>query len=146
MHESHRLMRFLLVEDDDDHAKIVERTLTKQRILNKVDRVKDGADAMAALRCEGKFKDQQRPDVILLDLKLPKKGGLEILAEIKADPHLKSIPVVVLTTSNAESDKIRAYQNHANSYLVKPLDAECFGKMVDELDLYWGIWNNYPNP
>lgn len=140
-----KLVKFLLVEDDDDHAKIVSRTLMKERMANSIDRVKDGVEAIEYVNCRGKYQDVTMPDVILLDLKLPKKDGLDVLAEIKKDPELRVIPVVVLTTSDAETDKLRAYQNYANSYLVKPLDADCFKKMVEDLNLYWGIWNKTPN-
>lgn len=143
MHEEAqpKLMRFLLIEDDDDHAKIVSRTLNKERLANMIDRAKDGVEALEYLRGQGQFKNAPTPDIILLDLKLPKKDGLEVLKEIKDDPSLRSIPVVVLTTSDNEGDKLKAYESHANSYLVKPLDANCFKKMVEDLNLYWGIWN-----
>lgn len=141
-----RLLKFLLVEDDDDHAKIVSRSLQKERVANKVDRVKDGIEAMQYLRAEGSFQGVGPPDIILLDLKLPKKDGHEVLAEIKNDPSLRMIPVVVLTTSDAEIDRLKAYKHHANSYLVKPLDGVCFKKMVQELSLYWGVWNRAPIP
>jgi CheY-like chemotaxis protein len=135
-----RLLRFLLVEDDDDHAKIVARSLTRERISNSVERVRDGVEALEYLR-GGK---NLPPDVILLDLKLPRKDGHELLADLKADPELRSIPVSVLTTSDAEIDRTKAYMLHANSYLVKPLDAQQFRRMVQDLSLYWGIWNRPP--
>lgn len=135
------LVRFLLVEDEDDHAEIVLRTLTQNRIGNGIERVRDGAEALAFLRKEGEFADRQRPDVILLDLKLPKVDGHEVLAEVKQDPALLKIPVVVLTTSDAETDRAKAYEHHANSYLVKPVDFERFRQMVADLSLYWGVWN-----
>lgn len=143
MHEetNPKLMRFLLIEDDDDHAKIVSRTLAKERLANMIDRAKDGVEALEYLRRPSNPKTTPRPDIILLDLKLPKKDGLEVLKEIKSDPSLRAIPVVVLTTSDNEGDKLKAYENHANSYLVKPLNANCFKKMVEDLNLYWGIWN-----
>ena len=144
MLEAPKLLKFLLVEDDDDHATIVTRTLKNERMANLIDRAKDGVEAMQYLRRELPFEKAKLPDVILLDLKLPKKDGLEVLEEIKADEALRHIPVVILTTSDAETDKIRAYRNHANSYLVKPLDATCFKKMVEELNLYWGVWNRAP--
>lgn len=139
-----RLMRFLLVEDDDDHAKIVSRTLVKERMANRIDRVKDGVEAIDFLKHQNKFKEAPTPDIILLDLKLPKKDGLEVLREIKSDQSLCSIPVVILTTSDNEVDKLKAYRGHANSYLVKPLDANYFKKMIEELNMYWGVWNRAP--
>lgn len=139
-----RPLRFLLVEDDDDHAKIVARSLEKERLRSSIVRVKDGVEALEYLRREEPFEDVVLPDVILLDLKLPRKDGHEVLAEIKQDRALRTIPVVVLTTSDAECDRLRAYRQHANSYLVKPLDAIAFRQMVQELSLYWGIWNRPP--
>lgn len=139
-----RPRRFLLVEDDDDHAEIVIRTLKKEKSQKSIDRVLDGVEALQYLRGDGSFRGTALPDVILLDLKLPKMDGHEVLAEIKADEKLLLIPVIVLTTSDAEVDRVRAYRLHANSYLVKPLDAEQFNKMVQDMSLYWGIWNRSP--
>ena len=136
-----KLLHFLLVEDDDDHATIMIRTLRQNRIANAVDRVADGMQAMAYLRQEGQYREKPRPDIVLLDLKLPRMDGHEVLAAIKEDERLRSIPVVVLTTSDAESDRARAYDHHANSYLVKPVDFERFRQMANELSLYWGVWN-----
>lgn len=135
------LIRFLLVEDDDRHAKLVIRCLQQNRVKNEVHRVSDGAEALAFLRREGAFEDAVEPDVILLDLNLPKLDGLEVLEQIKADERLTLIPVVMMTTSDAESDRIRAYKLSVNSYLVKPIDFARFQKMVDDLSFYWGIWN-----
>ena len=134
-------LHFLLVEDDDDHATIMIRTLRQNRIASTIDRVSDGAEALSYLRQEGQYAEKLRPNVVLLDLKLPRMDGHEVLAAIKADPRLRSIPVVVLTTSDAEVDRARAYDLHANSYLVKPVDFERFRQMADELSLYWGVWN-----
>lgn len=136
-----RLVSFLLVEDDDDHAQLVIRSLENNRVTNGINRVKDGAEALDYLFQRGKYKNQVLPDIILLDLKLPKVDGHEVLRRAKSDPHLKVIPIVILTTSAAESDKAMAYEEHANSYLVKPLDFNSFRKMAEELNLYWGVWN-----
>ena len=144
MSETPKLIKYLLVEDDDDHAKIVTRTLRSERMANLIDRARDGVEALQYLKREGPFEKVILPDVVLLDLKLPKKDGLEVLEEIKADENLRMIPVVILSTSDAEIDKIRAYKNYVNSYLVKPLDAACFKKMIQELNFYWGIWNRSP--
>jgi CheY-like chemotaxis protein len=97
------------------------------------------------LHRHGAFQDKALPDVILLDLKLPKKDGHEVLAEIKGDDELRLIPVVILTTSDAEVDRLRAYRLSVNSYLVKPLDAEQFDDMIRDLSLYWATWNRGPH-
>lgn len=135
------LINFLLVEDDDDHAAIVLRTLEQNRVVNSVKRVTDGAQALQYLNREAPFEDRLTPDIILLDLKLPKVDGHEVLRHIKENPALCRIPVVVLTTSNAEADRARAYAFHANSYLVKPVNFQRFRQMVSDLSLYWGVWN-----
>lgn len=139
-----RLLKFLLVEDDDDHATILTRILERERIVNDIDRARDGVEAMEFLHARLAMGVEYLPDVILLDLKLPKKDGHEVLVEIKEDPKLRAIPVVVLTTSDNERDRIKAYQHYVNSYLVKPLDMMSFRKMVEDLSLYWGIWNRAP--
>ena len=138
------LVHFLLVEDDDDHAAIVLRTLQRNRVSNTVDRVSDGEEALSYLRGEAPYAGRPRPDVVLLDLKLPKVDGHEVLEAMQQDPQLSIIPTVVLTTSDAEGDKLRAYSNHANSYLVKPVDFQRFRQMVEDLNLYWGVWNRPP--
>lgn len=143
------LVNFLLVEDDDDHAAIVLRTLQHNRMANSVKRVTDGAQAMQYLNRQSPFEDRPTPDVILLDLKLPKVDGHEVLRRIKGDAALCRIPVVVLTTSNAEADRAKAYACHANSYLVKPVNFHRFRQMVSDLSLYWGVWNEpapFSNP
>ncbi|OFZ29197.1 MAG: hypothetical protein A2622_14235 [Bdellovibrionales bacterium RIFCSPHIGHO2_01_FULL_40_29] len=136
-----KLTSFLLVEDDDDHAQLVIRSLENNRVTNGIHHVKDGAEALDYLFQRGKYKNQPHPDIILLDLKLPKVDGHEVLRKVKSDPRLKVIPIVILTTSTAEADKEMAYEEHANSYLVKPLDFNNFRKMAEDLNLYWSIWN-----
>lgn len=140
-----RLIHFLLVEDDDIHAHLVTRSLAKARVSNRVTRVSDGAAAIAFLQKEGQYADAEEPDVILLDLKLPKVNGHEVLSTIKQDERLKQIPVVVMTTSDAESDRAQAYNFHANSYVVKPVDFDRFRQLVHDLCLYWGVWNEPPD-
>ncbi len=137
-------VRFLLVEDDDSHAVLVMRNLERARVVNTVDRVSDGAQAMAYLRGETPFQERLLPDVVLLDLKLPKVDGLEVLERIKTDERLRTIPVVILTTSDAERDRARAYNNHVNSYVVKPIDFGQFQNMIKDLGFYWAIWNVRP--
>ena len=138
------LVRFLLVEDDDDHAEIIQRTMQQHRINNALERVVDGVEALAYVRGEGGYAGRQRPDVMLLDLKLPRMDGHQVLEAVKSDPDLANIAVVVLTTSNAETDRAKAYERHANSYLIKPIDYSRFQQLVNDLGLYWGIWNQYP--
>ena len=136
-----RSIHFLLVEDDDAHAELVILALSQNRVPNTVARVADGEQALAYLQNKAPYHDSQRPDVILLDLKLPRLDGHELLQILKEDASLRSIPVVVLTTSAAEADRARAYQNHANSYLVKQTDYSKFNQMVQDLKLYWCMWN-----
>lgn len=135
---------FLLVEDDDIHAHLVSRSMGRACGNNQLIRVADGAEALAFLRRQGCYGDVPRPDVVLLDLKLPKIDGHEVLAAIKEDKDLQMIPVVVMTTSRAESDLAKAYEHHANSYVVKPVDFQKFQQLVKDLSVYWGAWNEPP--
>jgi CheY-like chemotaxis protein len=138
----------LLVEDDPAHAEIVRRNFERSRIANQLFHVSDGQDALDYLYRRGGFgapADAPRPGLILLDLRLPKIDGLEVLRVIKSDPALNQIPVVILTTSAAESDMVRAYDCHANSYLVKPVDFTQFIELMDILGYYWLILNHKPN-
>ena len=137
----------LLVEDDPAHAEIVRRNFARFRMANRLAHVADGEAALDYLYRRGSFVDPEqapRPGLILLDLRLPRVDGLEVLATVKADPALAGIPVVILTTSDAETDKVRAYDSHANSYLVKPVDCEKFTVMMEALGFYWLAWNRYP--
>lgn len=130
----------LLVEDNEDHAEIVMRTLREHQMSHNLHLVIDGEDALDYLLRRGEYSDAKkspRPDIILLDLRLPKVDGLEVLKEIKQTRDLLRIPVVVLTSSDAESDVATAYDCHANSYLVKPLDFENFTELMKDLEVYW---------
>ena len=134
----------LLVEDDPAHAEIVKRNFESSRILNRMIHVSDGQEALDYLyRLEAySLKDSSpRPGLVLLDLRLPKVDGLLVLKTIKDDPDLKDIPVVVLTTSDAETDIVRAYDYSANSYLVKPVDFLQFSKLLETIGYYWLAWN-----
>lgn len=135
------LPHFLLVEDDDRHAKLIRRGLEDHHELSRLTRVRDGEEALAYLFRKEPFEDAPRPDVVLLDLKLPRVDGFEVLARLKEDPDLRLIPVIMLTTSDNEIDRLKAYDHHANSYVVKPVDFEKFQKVVSDLGLYWGIKN-----
>lgn len=139
----------MLVEDNVDHAELVLRTLQEHQIANKVRHFLDGQSALDYLYRRGEFSavsGSERPHMILLDLRLPRVDGMDVLKTIKGDPDLKSIPVVVLTTSEAEKDVARAYLNHANSYLVKPVGFEDFRRLMDDLGFYWLGWNTNPGP
>lgn len=136
----------LLVEDNEAHAELVLEALEEHRIVNETHHVEDGEAALDYLFRRGQYADEAkspRPHVILLDLRLPKVDGLQVLREIKEDPGLKTIPVVVLTTSAAERDLAQAYEHHANSYIVKPVNFEVFVRMMNELGFYWLSLNKY---
>lgn len=134
---SPRSIEILLVEDNPGDARLTIEAMREAKLRNRLHVVEDGVEAMQFLRREGRFGDAARPDLILLDLNLPKKDGREVLAEIKSDPALKRIPVVVLTTSRAEEDILRAYDLHANCYVTKPVDLEQFMKIVKQIDEFW---------
>jgi CheY-like chemotaxis protein len=137
----------MLVEDNLDHAELVIRTLEQHRIANLIRHFSDGQSALDYLLRQGEYGDpalSPRPHVILLDLRLPRVDGLDVLEQVKANPELKAIPVVILTTSEAEKDVARAYYNHANSYLVKPLGFDEFRKLMEDLGFYWLGWNTHP--
>jgi len=137
----------LLVEDDPAHAEIVRRNFENFRIANMLMHVGDGQAALDYLYHQGAYSDplsSPRPGLILLDLRLPKVDGIEVLQKIKGDKNLGGIPVVVLTTSAAESDVAMAYDSHANSYLVKPVDFTRFVELMDSLGYYWLAWNQHP--
>ena len=142
----------LLVEDDPCHAELVTFALEDQQVDNTVHHVSDGQAAVDYLFRRGDYADpanSRRPSLIILDLRMPKLDGLDVLEEIKSDLDLQRIPAVVLTSSTAEPDIATAYRNGANSYLVKPLDFETFCRMMGELCSYWLTWNRpcpVPNP
>ena len=127
----------LLVEDNPGDARLTLEALKDGKVLNRVSVVPDGVEAMAFLRRQGPYADVPRPNLILLDLNLPKKDGREVLAEIKADPDLKRIPVVILTTSEAEEDIARTYDLHANCYVTKPVDLDKFLEVVRSIEDFW---------
>ena len=137
----------LHIEDDPDHAELVRRSFESHRVANRLILVTDGEAALNYLFRREEHTDpatSPTPTIILLDLCLPKIDGLEVLATIKNDATLKYIPVVILTTSEAESDVARAYELHANSYVVKPVDFSKFTSLMEELGFYWLGWNFRP--
>lgn len=127
----------LLVEDNAADVRLTQEVLTDSKVHNNLTVANDGAEALLCLRQQGKFKGAPRPDLILLDLNLPVKDGREVLAQIKNDPELKAIPVVVLTTSKAEEDIVRTYNLHANCYINKPVDLEQFVTVVNYIEDFW---------
>lgn len=137
----------LLVEDNPDHAELAMRNLSSGMIANRVFHVEDGEAALEFLTHSGRYVDPQRyprPHLVLLDLRLPKVDGLEVLRQVKANEQLKSIPVVILTTSDADRDLGQAYRYHANSYLTKPVDFDSFSELLRDLGYYWLAWNRRP--
>lgn len=130
-------IEILLVEDNPGDVRLTIEALKEGKVANQINVVMDGIDAMAFLRREGKYENAPIPDLILLDLNLPKKNGREVLAEIKMDPKLKYIPVVVLTTSQAEKDIIMTYNMHANCYITKPVDFDQFISVVKSIENFW---------
>jgi CheY-like chemotaxis protein len=130
-------IEILLVEDNPGDVRLTKEALKEGKVYSNLHTVKDGVEAMEFLRKQGKYKDVPRPDIILLDLNLPRKDGREVLEEIKSDDNLKRIPVVVLTTSKAEEDVLRTYNLHANCYVTKPVDLEKFMVVVKSIDVFW---------
>jgi two-component system response regulator len=140
-------LHILLVEDNDAHAELVIRGMRDQQVANKIHLVTDGEQALDYLFMRGPYADpvkNPRPNFILLDLRLPRVDGLEVLKTIKTTPSLLRIPVVILTSSDAESDIAKSYDHHANSYIVKPLDFKTFTKLMKDLGFYWLGWNKKP--
>jgi len=139
----------LLVEDNEDHAELVMRSFRNHRVANKIYHVSDGEQALDFLFHRGSFLAEEtspRPNLVLLDLRLPRIDGLEVLRTIKESPELRQIPVVILTSSAAENDIARSYNYHANSYVVKPLEFANFTKLMQDLGFYWLGWNAKPMP
>ncbi|MBA3393511.1 MAG: response regulator [Deltaproteobacteria bacterium] len=134
---TYRPVEILLVEDNPADVRLTEEALREGKVRNNLHVARDGVEAIEFLRRRGKFADAVRPDLVLLDLNLPRRDGREVLAEIKEDPDLKTIPVVVLTTSSAEVDILKSYKLHANCYISKPVDLEQFVSVVKSIDDFW---------
>lgn len=140
-------LHILLVEDNEAHAELVIRGMRDQQVANKIHHVLDGEKALDYLFSRGEFTnpvENPRPNLVLLDLRLPRVDGLEVLKTIKTTPSLLRIPVVILTSSDAESDIAKSFDYHANSYIVKPLDFKTFTQLMKELGFYWLGWNARP--
>jgi len=132
-----RAIEILMVEDSPSDAQLAIEALQAAKISNRLSHVEDGVEALQFLRRQGPYRDAPRPDLILLDLNLPRKDGREVLEELKQDPDLKVIPVVVLTTSRSEEDVLRSYQLHANCYITKPVDFTQFMNVVKSIEHFW---------
>jgi len=145
--EAGKPILILFIEDDPAHAEIAIRNFKKSRMLNRIIHLSDGQKALDYLFRKGEYADPEKsplPNLILLDLRLPKVDGLEILEKIRKEECLKNIPAVILTTSEAEVDISRAYDLNVNSYLVKPIDFSKFSKLIESFGFYWMVWNKYP--
>ena len=134
---SGKVIDILLVEDNPGDVVLAQEALKESKVRNKLFVVDDGVEAMAFLRRQGQYAGAPRPDLILLDLNLPRKSGREVLAEVKGDEELKRIPVVVLTVSKAEEDIIKCYSHHANCYITKPLDFNQFMEVTKSIEEFW---------
>ena len=138
MTENHgKPIEILLIEDNPGDVRLTREALKEGKVRNVLSVVQDGVEALAFLKREGSYAAARRPDLILLDLNLPKKDGREVLAEIKEDPDLRRIPVVILTTSSAEQDIVRTYNLHENCYIIKPLDMDQFINVVKSIEDFW---------
>jgi CheY-like chemotaxis protein len=139
MNEKKQIHSFsvLLVEDNPGDVRLTIEALEENKFHVDLDVVKDGIEALEFLRQQGQYAEARRPDLILLDLNLPRKDGREVLAEIKSDPDLQRIPVVILTTSQAEEDILKTYNLHANCYVTKPVDLDQFIKVVKSIEEFW---------
>jgi two-component system, response regulator len=144
---SANIVEILIVEDNPQDLELAQRALRKAKLTNHIQVARDGQEALEFLFCEGPYvgrKMENGPKVILLDLKLPKVDGLEVLKRIKSDPRTNSIPVVVLTSSKEQSDVIESYNLGVNSYIVKPVNFEQFSEAVQKLGMYWLLLNHPP--
>jgi len=135
--ERTRPVEILLAEDNPGDVKLTEKALDQGHISNNLHVVTDGVEALQFLNQEDEYADKPQPDLILLDLNMPRKGGQEVLQDMKEDPELRRIPVVVLTSSEGEEDIVKSYDLHANAYLTKPVDFEGFTEIVERLENFW---------
>ncbi len=133
------VMEILLVEDNEDDILLEQEALADAKLVNIMYVVRDGEEAMAYLRCQGKYRDAKKPGLILLDINMPKKNGFEVLNEIKADSELRHIPVIMLTTSDNERDVVTSYSKGACSFITKPMDFNRFSAVATQFELYWAL-------
>ncbi|MGE5302885.1 MAG: response regulator [Alphaproteobacteria bacterium] len=137
-------MEILLVEDNEDDILLEQEALADAKLVNLMSVVRDGEEALAYLRGQGKYQNARVPGLILLDINMPKKNGFEVLNEIKADPNLKHIPVVMLTTSDSEADIVKSYARGACSFITKPMDFDKFRDVIRQFALYWALVSRVP--
>jgi CheY-like chemotaxis protein len=140
-----RAIEILLVEDNPGDVRLTIEALNEGKVRNNLRVARDGVEALEFLRRQGRFADAVRPDLILLDLNLPRMDGREVLAVVKSDPHLKTIPIVVLTTSHAEQDVLNSYELQANCYITKPVDLEQFIAVIRSIENFWLTIVTLPN-
>ena len=141
MDRADKLIDIVLVEDNEDHLELIRQSLEDKRIANNILHFDNAEEAYSYLTKKEPYENGRTPGLVLLDVNLPGMSGHDLLKKLKEDDDLKSIPVVMLTTSSGEADRSLAYQHHVNSYLVKPIDFDKFEKMVGDLGLYWALWN-----
>lgn len=139
-------MEILLIEDNEDDILLEQEALADAKLVNLMHVVRDGEEALAFLRREGKYRGAQTPGLILLDINMPRKNGFEVLNEIKKDPALMHIPVVMLTTSDSESDIVKSYATGACSFITKPMNFEKFRDVVNQFAIYWALVARVPEP
>jgi CheY-like chemotaxis protein len=137
-------LELLLVEDNEDDIVLIQEAFADARLLNVLNTVRDGEEALAYLRREGRYKATLRPGLVLLDINMPKKNGFEVLESMKADPHLRTLPVIMLTMSDREEDIIRSYTDGACSYIRKPVELSQFNQVVKQFELYWTLVSRIP--
>ncbi|MGE5816876.1 MAG: response regulator [Deltaproteobacteria bacterium] len=138
-------MEILLVEDNEDDILLEQEALADAKLVNLMSVVRDGEEALAYLRGQGKYQNARLPGLILLDINMPKKNGFEVLSEIKVDPDLKHIPVVMLTTSDSEADIVKSYARGACSFITKPMDFDKFRDVIRQFALYWALVSRVPS-
>jgi len=141
-----RIIKVLLVEDNRADARLITEVFKDEKIMVDLDIVRDGEEAMSFLHREGEYENAPCPDLIILDLNLPRKDGREVLSELKGDARLNSIPVVILTTSQSEEDILRSYKLQASCYVTKPIDLDQFTKIIKSLDEFWFSAVRFPPP
>jgi len=138
-------VELLLVEDNEDDIVLITEAFAEAKLMNVMSTVRDGEEALAYLRQEGQYKHVRRPGLVLLDINMPKKNGFEVLQAMKADPRLRSVPVVILTTSDREDDIVQSFADGACSYIRKPMSLEQFVQAVRDFELYWTMVSRVPS-